>query len=53
MDVSLGAKEVIEAESAGDRAEQEAQRGVPHPPERRQVGGVEPVLRGKLPGTPG
>ncbi len=53
MDVSVGEKEVVEADSASDRIEQKTQGGVPHAPERRQVGCVEHLLRGKIPGTPG
>ena len=53
MDVCVREKEVIKAKSADDRVEQQTQGGVPYPPERRQVSGVEHLLRGKTPGTPG
>ena len=53
MDVSVGAKEVAKAKSAHDQVEQQTQGGLPRAPERRNVGDVKQVLRGKTPGNPG
>ena len=51
--IGAGSQESIESEAADDREQQHAAIEVPHPPQRRHVGGIEQVLRGKIPGTPG
>jgi hypothetical protein len=53
VDVSVGAEKVIGSEIADDADEQQAKGNVPHAPKRRDVSGVEQLLRGKIPGTPG
>ncbi len=44
---------VGDGEWADDDADQDHQHGFLHGPKRRDVGGVEQVFRGKIPGSPG
>ncbi len=53
MDCRPGAGEEAEAEVPTDAGEQHHGGDLVDPPQRRQVVGVEQVLRGKIPGTPG
>jgi hypothetical protein len=53
MHVGACVQEIVESDAADDGDEQDPPRDVPHPPERRDVGGVAKVLRGKRPGNPG
>ena len=53
MDCRPGAGQEAEAEVSTDAGEQRRGDGLVDAPQRRQVFGVEQVLRGKIPGTPG
>jgi hypothetical protein len=53
MHVGAGVQQIIEGKAAEDSQEQYPPGDVPHPPQRGDVGGVEQVLRGKIPGLPG
>jgi hypothetical protein len=53
MHVGSGVQQIIEGKAAEDRKEQHPPGDVPQPPQRGDVGGVEQVLRGKIPGLPG
>jgi hypothetical protein len=53
MYVAGGMAEIIKSEAADDREEQQTPGKAPGPPERREPGGVEHLLRGKIPGIPG
>jgi hypothetical protein len=53
MHVGAGVQQISEAKAAEDSKEQYPPGDAPHPPERREIGGVEQVLRGKIPGLPG
>jgi len=46
-------QEIIESDAADDGDQHHAPGDIPHAPERRRVGSVEQVLRGKMPGIPG
>jgi hypothetical protein len=53
MHVGAGVQQIVEGKAAEDSEEQYPSCEVPRPPERRRIGGVEQVLRGKIPGLPG
>jgi hypothetical protein len=53
MDVGASVQEIAEGNAAEDGKEQHAQGEVPHPRQRGDVGGIEQVLRGRIPGIPG
>ena len=51
--VGIGVQQSVKRERADDRANQPSQGCMLHAPERREVGLVKQVLRGKSPGIPG
>jgi hypothetical protein len=53
MDIGVGAPQCVETERSDDRENEQERCGVLDAPERRDIGRVEQVLRGKLPGIPG
>ena len=53
MHVGAGVQQIIEGKAAEDSKEQYPPGEIPRPPERRGIGGVEQVLRGKIPGLAG
>ena len=53
MDGGVGRGEGVERERAEDDGQQHEQNDLLHGPQGRDVGGVEQVLRGKIPGNPG
>ncbi len=53
MEVGASVQEITEGNAAEDGKEQHAQGKVPHPPQRGDVGGIEQILRGRIPGIPG
>ena len=53
MDGRPGAGEQAEAEVSADAGEEHHGGGLVDAPQRGEVVGVEQILRGKIPGTPG
>jgi len=47
------ATEMVDPKWTEDQADEREECHLLHTPQRRAVGGVEQVLRGKIPGTPG
>jgi len=53
VDIGIGVQQCLECERTDDGANEPSQDGVLQPPERRDIGCLDQVLRGKSPGVPG
>jgi hypothetical protein len=53
MDLGSGPRQVGGGELPADAGKQDHRGDLVYPPQRGEVVGVEQVLRGKIPGTPG